>query len=291
MSKRTLNLIWRDYIGEKFVGRWQSIYTYFMVSDDCRLLPFYQHRITTDVTFAVFCTHGSIVGTIGSKRFEAQSPCLLVLNGSETIEFEQVSSDLSVWFTVLSKELSEDLYTLIKQNMVSSIPFQTNPVLPMSEVEMRRNVEFCQQLYSIIQDGNNPFAKEIIKHLTVAMYFMQHADMANNKKPSKQDDLMVRFAQMVKDNYRREHRVQFYGSELCLSPKYLSQIVKEQTGKTAAEWIDSYVVAEAKALLRSSRLSIAQISSELHFPDQSSFGKYFKAHEGISPKDFRAMQQ
>lgn len=273
------------------MGRQPEIYNYFMVSDDCHMLPLDSPSFTIDATLAIFCTQGSIAGAIDSKHFCAQSPCLLALSGGQKVEIESISSDFSAWFIVMSVELCDDLYTQVKQNMVSQIPFQTNPVLPMQEVEMRRNVELCQQLYSIIADGSNPFKKEIIKHLITAMYFMQHADMANRQPLSKKDDLMVRFVQMVKDNYKRERRVQFYGSELCMSPKYLSQIVKAQTGKTAAEWIDSYVVAEAKALLRSSELSIMQISSLLHFPDQSSFGKYFKVHEGLSPKDYRTKYQ
>lgn len=286
MSKKTTPLTWKDYISEKLGIRQRAIYNYFMVSDDLSLLPLSYHQFCFDVSFAIFCTNGSIAGAMSRKKFKAQAPCLLVLGNDETIEIESVSDDFRAWYNVLSKNLTEDLYSLVKQNMVSSIPFQTNPVLPITEVEMKRNIDLCQQLYAVMSDGNNPFAKEIIKHLTTAMYYMQHSEIASQSKPSKKDDLMVRFAQMVKDNYRRERRVQFYGNELCLSPKYLSQIVKEQTGKTAAEWIDSYVLAEAKALLRSSELTVQQISDELHFPDQSSFGKYFKRNVGMSPKEY-----
>lgn len=287
MSKKTIQLTWKDYISKQLEWRHRAIHNYFLVSDDCSLLPLYRHPFRIDVMFALFCTDGCIEGTIASKRFKAQAPCLLILGNDETVEIESESNDFCAWFCVMSKDLLQDLYSLVKQNMVSAIPFKSNPVLPMTEVEIRRNVELCQQLYGVMSSGNNPFVKEVIKHLITAMYFMQHSELANEQKPSKQDDLIVRFTQLVKDNYRQERRVQFYGSELCLSPKYLSQIVKQKTGKTVAEWIDSYVMTEAKALLRSSTLTIMQISDALHFPDQSSFGKYFKTHAGISPKDYR----
>jgi transcriptional regulator GlxA family with amidase domain len=53
--------------------------------------------------------------------------------------------------------------------------------------------------------------------------------------------------------------------------------------------VDSgYVIAEAKALLMNTSMSVQQISLELHFPNQSFFGKYFKSHMGISPGEFRS---
>lgn len=72
-----------------------------------------------------------------------------------------------------------------------------------------------------------------------------------------------------------------------MTPKYLSLLVKNVSNRTAGEWIDNYVVLEAKALLSSSTLSIQEISDRLNFANQSFFGKYFKQHAGISPTEYR----
>ncbi|MFR3101268.1 MAG: helix-turn-helix domain-containing protein, partial [Parabacteroides distasonis] len=64
-------------------------------------------------------------------------------------------------------------------------------------------------------------------------------------------------------------------------------LVKNVSNRTAGEWIDNYVVLEAKALLSSSTLSIQEISDRLNFTNQSFFGKYFKQHVGISPTEYR----
>ena len=73
----------------------------------------------------------------------------------------------------------------------------------------------------------------------------------------------------------------------CILPKHLSNVIKELTGKSASQWIDDYVVLEAKTLLKSTNLTILQISEELHFANQSFFGKYFKQHTGLSPMRYR----
>ena len=75
----------------------------------------------------------------------------------------------------------------------------------------------------------------------------------------------------------------YYDGKMCLTPKHLSTVVKEVSGKTAGEWSDSLVILEAKALLKSSEQSIQEIADELHFANQSFLGKNFKLHTGMSP--------
>lgn len=108
----------------------------------------------------------------------------------------------------------------------------------------------------------------------------------NNRK----EELFRLFLQLLEENYVRERNTGFYASQLCISPKYLSSIIKEQSGKTCAEWIDEYISFNAKTLLKDSTLSIKQISDRLGFPSQSIFGRFFKKINGVSPKEFRNRQ-
>lgn len=78
-----------------------------------------------------------------------------------------------------------------------------------------------------------------------------------------------------------------YSGGLCITPKYLSRIIKDITGYTALDYIENYVVTEAKAMLNSTMMTVQQISDSLNFPSQSVFGKYFKRVTGMSPKEYR----
>ena len=89
------------------------------------------------------------------------------------------------------------------------------------------------------------------------------------------------------ENYKQERSVAFYADKLCVTAKYLSLISKEVSGQPAGNWIDEYVILEAKTLLKSSQMSIQEIADSLNFANQSFFGKYFKHHTGISPKEYR----
>jgi AraC-like DNA-binding protein len=82
-----------------------------------------------------------------------------------------------------------------------------------------------------------------------------------------------------------ERSIGFYADKLCLTPKYLT--IKEMSGKLAGEWIDDYVMLEAKVLLKSTNMTVQQISERLNFTTQSHFGTYFKRLAGVSPKEYR----
>ena len=98
---------------------------------------------------------------------------------------------------------------------------------------------------------------------------------------------MAKFVLAVSENFKSERQVSYYADRLCVSPKHLSAVAKELSGMTAGEWIERYVVMEAKMLLKSTNLSVQEISNRLNFSNQSFFGKYFKHQTGFSPSEYR----
>lgn len=100
--------------------------------------------------------------------------------------------------------------------------------------------------------------------------------------------LSSRFNEALIEHYRESREIGFYARMFNLSPKYFSTLIKQETGYGAGEWIDRYVVLQAKALLRRMRsLSIQEITDRLGFSEQASFSRFFKRNTGISPKEYR----
>ena len=106
-------------------------------------------------------------------------------------------------------------------------------------------------------------------------------------KTSRKDEIVSRFLQCVTDNYRQHRELGFYADQLCLSLKYMSHVIYEQTGRHPSQWIKDYVILDAKTMLRSGHYSVQQVADELNFPNQSFFGKYFKEAVGVSPKKWK----
>jgi AraC family transcriptional regulator, transcriptional activator of pobA len=81
--------------------------------------------------------------------------------------------------------------------------------------------------------------------------------------------------------------VNYMASQLHLSPKYLSDLLKQETGKTALELIHLYVISEAKNLLVAGEQSISEIAFQLGFENPPYFSRLFKKEVGMSPKEFK----
>lgn len=104
---------------------------------------------------------------------------------------------------------------------------------------------------------------------------------------NRKEALFNTFLRNVEKKHRQEHSVKYYADEMFVTPKYLSSVIDEMSGKGAKQWIDDYVTLDAKVLLQSTQKDIQEISDLLNFPDVSFFGKFFKRMTGMSPKAFR----
>jgi AraC-like DNA-binding protein len=109
----------------------------------------------------------------------------------------------------------------------------------------------------------------------------------SSTRQSRADDIFTRFIRLVEKNCREERRVSWYAQQLGITPKYLSEIVKQTSKRTPNQWIDNYVVLEIRVMLKNTTMNIKKIAEELHFPNQSFLGKYFKEHVGLSPTQYR----
>ena len=108
-----------------------------------------------------------------------------------------------------------------------------------------------------------------------------HTDMRRS------DSIMKGFADLLSEYAKTETSVEFYAEKLCISKQYLSLIVKEKTQVSVGKIISIVRVEEASRLLRDPELTLQQIAEALSFSDQSSFGKFFRKHSGMTPMKYR----
>ena len=109
----------------------------------------------------------------------------------------------------------------------------------------------------------------------------------DNRKKNRAETIFTDFIALIEKNFRTERRVSWYGRQLCITPKYLSECIKQVSQRTPNEWIDNYVIMELRVQIKNSRKSIKQIAMDMNFPSQSFMGKYFKEHVGMSPTEYR----
>lgn len=175
----------------------------------------------------------------------------------------------------------------------TSLLASNDPVLELTPERTEVLRRYFDLLHLTSLEDNN-YSRHIARSLAEAAGYqlMAYGEEAvrrmSEEQPRTRRATYVRtFLELVRDNHRRERSIGFYADRMFISPKYLSLIIKEATGKSAAEWIDQYVIQEAKNLLRYSGKNVQQIAYELNFTNQSSFGKYFKHITGLSPTQFQ----
>ena len=95
---------------------------------------------------------------------------------------------------------------------------------------------------------------------------------------------------LLSEYFIEHHDLSFYADALNISTTYLSRVVRQITGRTVIDYVNQFLVMEATFLLRTTNLSIAQVSDRLHFSDQAAFSKFFSRLQGVSPKEYRRRQ-
>ncbi|MBQ7570852.1 MAG: AraC family transcriptional regulator [Bacteroidaceae bacterium] len=139
--------------------------------------------------------------------------------------------------------------------------------------------------HETVRNTFRAFGYTFISHLV--RYLEQQSEGHGRSVHNHEEDLFRRFISLVGQHYRTERRISFYAEQMHLTPKYLSTVIRRASGHGPAEWITHNVLLEAKNLLHYSTMSVQEISYALHFPNQSFFGRWFKAQAGLSPKAYR----
>ena len=267
-----------------------SIDNDFMLFDNAHILPAFKYPFKVDVTTAMICLRGYTKGSLNMRPTLTQAPCFNVILADQIMQYEEISDDFEGLFIVLSKKFTDNLFSNAYDRMSLFLSVKNHSYFPLSSEELELMKTYYGMFHKIASQKENPHRLEIVKHLTLAFFYLTGSQMhkpIEEENKSKQDVLLENFLGFIQKHYREERSVEFYANKLCLTPKYLSTVIRQTSGKTAGEWIDEYVVLEAKALLKSTKMTIQQISDELNFPSQSFFGKYFKRLAGVSPKEYK----
>ena len=260
----------------------------FVIVDDISDVPLFHYP--TKINFAVMniCLKGRVEGSINLKPYSFSENDLFMLLPGQNVQYSYKSDDYSGFNIAMSKRFTDNLELNVKDSISIMLHLKENPVIHLPPDELTNFLDYYKILRKTVRRTHDPNRMEVVRLLILALFynFRQIQETVIVTK-SKRDDLFEAFYYLLLANYKESREVGFYADKLCLTPKYLSAVITELTGKSAFEWINDYVTLEAKALLKSTNMTIQQISDELNFANQSFFGKYFKRLTGVSPKEYR----
>ena len=255
---------------------------------------FIRQPYRASVSAFILCTKGEMTLMAGIKKYTLRKNCVMLYGRDNIIEVLEKSDD----FTFSVMILSEKFTATGLLNLKAIIPIyqylteKNNDLLQLADDEVAVIKKYLSLITDISRTGNEPATLNLITSLFYAVsdiYGKRVADeVPVRSMRTRQEEYFERFLKAVSADYKEQRSVQYYADKLHITPKYLSTVIKEASGRSAADWIDEFVIQEAKVLLKFSSKSIQEITYHLNFSTQSFFGKYFKRHTGISPSEYRS---
>ena len=237
----------------------------------------------------IVITAGRFSCLVNFHMWSLTAPAVALFLPGQVVESLETDEEFAGFGMVLSQEFTDSLnlpVSLQERLFIKNTQFYsvTEDVLDVLSSVYR-------QVSSLMRQPDNPYREEIIRHLFSAYYYglgyYMHGLQSQPSALTLQQEKCERFISLVAENFKTKRDIGFYADKLCVTSKYLSTMLKQETGMTALDWIERHVVLYAKSCLSSTSMSIQEISDELDFPSQSVFGKYFKRVEGMSPKAYR----
>lgn len=236
------------------------------------------------------CTAGRAEVRINLDTYVVEPGSLIILAPHVIKQWAYMSADYvmtDVFFTrdfiTTNNHVSPDKFSFFNAG--------AQCVLALSGEQAARlnaSILFIQQKCEQEQLYKDEVLRNLINSLLYEMAAIYQEERLQTKAGLSRGQLLVAdFKQLVNVHFKEERGLKFYAEQLFITPKHLTETLREITGKTAGEWIAEAVTLEAKVLLQSPVLNVAQVSDLLHFADQSTFGKYFKNQTGVSPVAYK----
>lgn len=256
-------------------------------------LPFMDKRLwKMGGGLACLCRQGKARVHIGIKEYAIGAGTRVLLIPGTILYVDETSDDFSLSYLCFTHELFQEACLHMESAFITFLQEYPCYTLPKHAILVTDGL--LRSAEAIYQDKKNRYrvslAKNHLQSLLLDIYDKYHRfyNQAESGSGDRQDELFKNFIMLLNEHSTTEREVAFYARQLGISTKYLSGICRHIANKSAKEVIDNFAILQIKVLLQSTELSIVEIADRLRFPDQSYMGRYFKRHEGITPKEYRA---
>lgn len=263
-----------------------------MVIEEINFLQLAGRTFHMGIVIICICKQGSVKLTMNSREVVIKKGDMFVNFGDSMVSDVERSDDFSATAIVVSHDFLQESVMSLMHLWPYLLHLMENPVVELGNNELERLVKNYNLIIERLMQEDHCFRREATIASVQACY-LDVCDFLKRKVPRGQRlqtrsyALFDQFVRLVANNYVEHRDVQWYADMMQITPKYLSEVVKEVSGRTSSQWITNFVITELKSLLRNSDLSIKEIAVEMNFPNQSFLGKYFKNVVGMSPNDFR----
>ena len=241
-------------------------------------------------------TEGETSLTSNLQEFRLKKDSLFIFSPKHILQV-QSNNRFKAHLIVIAPDFLKRINIDTKRMMPLFLQFGSLPCMELTHAESQSLRSFISMVEQELKGSETDFSSEIIGGLIAATiykvgdilthYLTEHPEV-DSPIHNRAEEYFRQFTELLGEHYKHERSVGFYARQLCITPKYLTTLIKRISGKSVSEWIDNYVILEAKTLLKYSNMSVQEIAYYLNFPNQSFFGSYFKRNAGMSPSQYKA---
>lgn len=241
-------------------------------------------------------TEGETSLTSNLQEFRLKKDSLFIFSPKHILQV-QSNNRFKAHLIVIAPDFLKRINIDTKRMMPLFLQFGPLPCMELTQAESQSLRSFISMVEQELKGSETDFSSEIIGGLIATTiykvgdilthYLTEHPEV-DSPIHNRAEEYFRQFTELLGEHYKHERSVGFYARQLCITPKYLTTLIKRISGKSVSEWIDNYVILEAKTLLKYSNMSVQEIAYYLNFPNQSFFGSYFKRNAGMSPSQYKA---
>lgn len=266
------------------------------VYNEAEKMSFFSFPKKNTKVVSIVCLSGSARLSLNMREVVLPARSISVILPGHQIESYSTSDDFKGFMITSSQRNFESFLPVMSKLFMCSMFYRENPVVELDDRELENQILFHDLLQNKLNEEQDTFNRLVVNRLIEGIFcetcniYFKRINLNVSARCNRSESLFYRFIVDIESHYKTERSVSFYADRLCVTPKHLSSVIKEISGRTASECIDLYVVSEIKRLLASTDMNIQEISCMLNFANQSFFGKYFKTHTGYSPREYRNLQ-
>lgn len=252
----------------------------------------YMPPLRIDARAYFLCREGEIVFNVNYQNYRLPKGSMFRLNGRHVIENIRTSENYKGYALIFSHDFIHSILHWVpelKELVISADRFK--PLMVFDEPELNKFALLIEDLKNRLKATDHTFHNQWVKNgaihfiLELANSFARKLSTENmySGKKSQGEETLQQFMYLLIDHCKEQHEVSFYADKLNTTPGNLSRTIANVSGRPPLKWINDALTAEAKIRLRNPEVNIQQVAEELNFGDQSTFGKFFKRHTGLTP--------
>ena len=240
----------------------------------------------------VLCYQGTVQLKLNGCDYVTTVGQGLALLPSAVIEHLMVSPDVHIRGFGFAVTAMESVFHTYRRTWEDALSLNSNPLVQLSEGQM----QVAEHLYQIVrlerQMTDCHHYRPMIRSLAQSLLYMladiiSRAPNEIDTAPSSREQQFRHFVQLLWASGGKEREVSYFADQMCITPKYLSVIVRKSCGKTPMQMINAYTANMIAQRLRATDLSFKEIARELNFGNVSFFSRYVKKHLGCTPREYR----